>query len=259
MHTLLFASLLLAQTTAPAVDLGEAKAKLKGLTDGKGHYILYNGERPYDAPLLTGDGKTLYVSRVIGGGMSGDERWSVTLWDPRVGQTRNGKPSIEMEDSGKKYSVTCGLKVTPLTPVADAEVAALLAKAAVRPPLWTRYPDKLMRDDVGNYFFVDRLRTEEENDRRDFRVFMGPRGKMKPLPLKDIVDDSEGTIYATKDGVLRLITTDKASGQQVFKWVVGKVETKLIDVPVQDNVRMIYMDLGPYSGLPLGTACDPVF
>lgn len=78
---------------------------------------------------------------------------------------------------------------------------------------------------------------------------------MKQLPLKDIVDDSEGTIFATKDGTLRLIS-NAGGGKPVIKWVVGKKETLLTEVPVEDNVRMIYLDLGPYSGLPLGTPCD---
>jgi hypothetical protein len=258
MLQLLLASLVLTQAKVEPLDLGEARSTMQGLTDGQGHYILYNAARPFAGPLLSGDARALYLNRVIGGGSSGEERWNASFWDPRVPLTGNGRPSVEMTGSGQTFSLVCGLKVLPLTPLAPEALATLLAGARLLPARWTRYPEKLMRDDAGNYFFVDRLRTEDDADRRDFRVFMGPRGKLKPLPLKDIVDDSEGTIFATRNGVLRLITTDRSRGTQVYKWVVGKVETALIDVPVQDNARMIYLDLGPYSGLPLGTPCDPV-
>jgi len=256
MYSLLLATLILTQAKPQPADLGEDRAKLKGLTDGQGHYLLYNAEKPYSGPLLAGDGKTFHLTRTFGGGASGDERWDVVFWDPRIPNTGNGRPSLSMEDTGKKFSLYCGKKNIPLTALSDEENAALLKTATLLTARWTRFPEKLIRDDFGNYFFVDRLRTEEPGDRRDFRVFMGPRGKMKQLPLKDIVDDSEGTIFSTRDGVLRLITTDQGSRQQVFKWVVGKVETKLIEVPVEANVRMIYQDLGPYSGQPLGTPCD---
>jgi hypothetical protein len=257
MHTLLLVTLLLTQVQP--LDLGEDRAKLKGLTDGQGHYVLYNSERPFSGPLLSGDAKALYLNRTFGGGASGDERWDVTFWDPRVVNTGNGRASVSMTESGKTFTLYCGKKDLPLQPLSPEELEKLLAGAKLLPARWTRLPEKLIRDDLGTYFFIDRLRTEDQGDRRDFRVFKGSRGKMKLLPLKDIVDDSEGTIFATRDGVLRLITTDKNSRQQVFKWVVGKAETKLTEVPVEDNARMIYMDLGPYSGLPLGTACDPTF
>jgi hypothetical protein len=257
MHALLLTAALLTQVQP--LELGDDRAKLQGLTDGQGHLILYNAESPYSGPLLAGDGTTFHQVRVFGGGASGTERWDVSFWDPRVVNTGNGRASLSMADSGAKYTLYCGKKDLLLTRLPDEELAKVLASAKLFTGRWTRLPEKLIRDDEGHYFFIDRLRTEDATDRRDFRVFMGSRGKMKQLPLKDIVDDSEGTIFATRDGVLRLITTDRRSRQQTFKWVVGKKETALTEVPIEDNVKMVYVDLGPYSGLPLGTPCDHTF
>lgn len=241
------------QTPAP-VDVSAVKTKLRALSDGHGHYIVYNSENPTGEMLFSGDAKRLYQSRVIGGGRSGDESWQVSFWDPRVPFSA-ARPDVAMRDEGKLYELTCGKRTAKLSSLPDAELEQLLDTAVLLPPPWTRRPEKLMRDDAGNYFFVDRLRTEDSQDRRDFRVFKGPRGKMKQLPLKDIVDDSEGSIFATRDGTLRLISA-AGTKKQTFKWIVGKKETILTEVPVEDNARMIYIDLGPYSGLALGTPCD---
>lgn len=243
MPVTLLAALLLAADPAAAPDGGRIAdpSLMKALTDGQGHYLVYNGTRPLDGPTFYGDGKTFYELRVHGGGANGTESWSLNLWDPRV------RAGVWMKDSGAGYEAECGSKTTALKPV-PADALAPLLSAAFKPPLWTRLPHQLLRDDAGTYYFIDRVRDEA---RRDFRVFMGPRGKLKQLPLKDIVDDSQGTIYATKSGNLRLVANTSN-----YAWVKGKVETKLLDVPVVDNVRMIYMDLGPYSGQPLGTPCD---
>jgi len=79
---------------------------------------------------------------------------------------------------------------------------------------------------------------------------------MKQLPLKDVVDDAQGMILSTKTGNLRLITT--TDGKLDGKWIQGNKTTTLLEVPL-DNYntgRMVYMDLGPYMGLRLGTPCD---
>ena len=38
-------------------------------------------------------------------------------------------------------------------------------------------------------------------------------------------------------------------------WIKGEKKTDLVNVPVEDNVQMIYSDLGVYDG-SLGTPCD---
>ncbi len=238
---LLLAAWLLGQADA---GLPFDPSHMRGLTDGHGHFVVYNADAPLEGPVYSGDGKTFYAVPMVGGGASGTERFDLSFWDPRVDRARHGMPSVSMRDSGAAFEVDCGGKLTALKPV---EFSSLLG-AKYLPRRWTRLPHQLLRDDSGVYYFVDRLRDEQH---RDFRVFMGRRGALKQLPLKDIVDDSKGTIYATRTGNLRLVANTAS-----YTWVAGKVETKLIDVPVEDNARMIYLDLGPYSGAPLGTPCD---
>lgn len=257
LSTLLIA-LTLAQPKLQTIDAASFRDKLLVLTDGKNHFVALDPESPYNSETIfgSGDGKTFARIPVTGGGKSGTEAWTVSMWDPRVRNAGNSPASIDMQDSGKSYSVTCAKKVTPLTKVSADETKKLLATAAFNAPSWTRVPEKLLRDNTGIYYLVDRFRSRDDGDRRDFRVFAGQKGNMKQLPLKDVVDDAQGMIFSTKTGNLRLITT--TDGKFEGKWIQGKAVTPLVEVPLDDlhTGRMIYMDLGPYSGQRLGTPCD---
>lgn len=255
MLTTLIVALTLSQPKVVPLDATSFRDKLMVLTDGQGHYVTVDPEAPYGGNAFFGDGKVFAKIPVTGGGRNGSEQWSITLWDPRVQHGGNSPASVDMKDSGASYSVTCAKKTTVLTPMPADAAKKLLAAATFIPPTWTRTPEKLLRDDTGTYYLVDRFRSAEPNDRRDFRVFAGPKGNMKQLPLKDVVDDEQGMILATRNGNLRLVTTD---GKSEGRWIQGKVTTPLVEVALDslNNRKMIYMDLGPYSGLRLGTPCD---
>lgn len=248
-------ALTLAQTPAP-VDVSSFKDKLVLLTDGKGHYVAFDPATPYEATTsFYGDGKTFARIPIFSGGRSGSESWSMAFWDPRVRHSGNGPGTIEMKESGKKHVASCAKKDTELTVVPREESKKIVDAATFTDTTWTRQPEKLLRDDTGVYYLVDRFRSREPSDRRDFRVFVGHKGAMKQMPLKEIVDDTQGMVLATKTGDLRLVTKgDKFEG----KWIVGKKQTSLVEVNLDnfDTVRMVYLDLGPYSGQRLGTPCD---
>ena len=258
MLTTLLIAVTLAQPKPETIDAAAFRDKLLVLTDGKNHYVALDPAAPYrsETTFSSGDGKVFTRIPLIGGGMNGTEQWGVSMWDPRVRHGGNSPASIDMQDSGKSYSVSCAKKVTPMTKVPAEEAKKLLAAATFIAPTWTRMPEKLLRDDTGVYYLVDRFRSKDDSDRRDFRVFAGQKGAMKQLPLKDVVDDAQGMILSTKNGNLRLITT--TDGKFEGKWIVGKTTTVLVEVPLDNfnTARMVYMDLGPYSGQPLGTPCD---
>lgn len=253
MHALALALVTLAQLGPDApVDLKDSKADLAAVTDGKGHFIVYNAKAPLQGPTLYGDAKTLHLVRTVGGGSSGTESFGLTFWDPRVYREQNSYASFRMSDEGRQFEMHCADSLTKLSKVPPAELEKLLQTAALRGYRWMRKPSLLFRDDTGTYYLVDRLRTEDDADRRDWRVYVGPRGKMKLAALKDVVDDDQGQIFATKDGSLRLV-----SGRE-SKWVKGKVEVALTEVDLSTfrNARMVYVELGPYLGERLGTPCD---
>jgi hypothetical protein len=96
---------------------------------------------------------------------------------------------------------------------------------------------------------VDREREPENS--RSFRLFVGPRGNMKLQKMTNVVSDSEGDIFATKTGSLRLILDKHETS-----WVSGKKKTPLVTLPIEDNHVLIFTDLGAYTGQRLGTPCD---
>ena len=230
---------------AAAVDITPVKDKIKLVSDGKSHYLAFVPFDRDDDRVFYGDGKTFYSLPVQGGGSEGDVKFDVIFVDPRhpAGYTR----AFSMDHG--KYEVTCGERKTGLTPVADKEAKDLLAKAAFDKSPRKRRAYALARDDRGRYFYVDTGRTPETE--KAFKLYVGPKGNLKPQKMTNVVSDSEGDIFSTKTGSLRLILS-KNEGT----WIENKKEKKLILVPVEDNVKMIYTELGVYSGERLGTPCD---
>jgi hypothetical protein len=69
--------------------------------------------------------------------------------------------------------------------------------------------------------------------------------------MTNVVSDSAGDVFATKSGELKLVL-----GKKEASWVQGKKAKDLILLPLEDNVQLIYSELGVYTGQPLGTPCD---
>lgn len=250
---------------APAKYEDDAvKGRLKLVTDGKQHYVAFDAANGYRGPMFYGDGKTFHLLRSSGGGTSGPDQFTTSLWDPRIDWKDHGYASFEWKEG--KYQVSCPPKVTELKVVPADEAKKLLDGAQLFQARWTRRPHKLARDDKGNYYFVDCAREDQARGgarcERDWRLYVGQRGKMKLQQMTNIVHDSEGEIFSTKTGELRLVLTDDAATGAAaakdsgLKWVAGKVSSPLINVPVEANGRMIYTDLGIYDRERLGTPCD---
>lgn len=229
----------------PIVDISEVKDKLQILSDGKQHYIAVEPWGESDKHLYYGDGKRFYAQRVGSGGREGHEAWDRTYWEPRVNAPWQGGVGLRKG----KYQVQCGNRATELKPVEADEQAKIIADAKFFGPLWKYRAYSLARDNNGTYYYVDRPREPENN--KAFRLFAGPRGNLKPLKMTNVVSDSQGDIFTTKKGELRLVLDKKRS-----VWFAGKTETELVSLPLEDNRIMIYTDLGVYAGQRLGTPCD---
>lgn len=229
----------------PPLDLAAVKDKLVLLTDGKQHFVAIVPFGDAFENFYYGDGKTFWAQRVIGGGSSGTESFDRVFWEPRV--KARWKASFDFKDG--KYTILCDERKTELTASADAERTASLAEARFFAPRWKHQAYALARDNQGKYYFVDKLREPEQS--RSFRLFVGMKGNLKPQKMINVVSDSEGDIFATRSGSLRLILDKHET-----TWVAGKIKMPLISLPLEDNHVLIYTDLGAYTGERLGTPCD---
>lgn len=230
------------------------RAQVKLATDGKQHYFAWWFKEPEKGGIPEGvawsaDGKSFYRLQTYSGSAEGSKSFGVLYWEPRL----TGNSGFEMKDG--KFEATCGEKKIAFSPVAPDQTKTVLAGATFRKMRWTRKPYALSRDEKGQYYFVDHYRDpDDRSSRKDYRLFVGPRGQLKEQKMTNVVSDSEGDIFATKTGDFRLVLNKEK--QKVSKWVSSGKETQLTIVPVDDNVQVIYNDLGVYDRAKLGTACD---
>jgi hypothetical protein len=235
----------LARAGGPAPDVSAVKDKFKVVSDGKEHFVAFVPFNRDDDRVFYGDGKTFHSLPVQGGGSTGDTAFDVVFVDPR--HPAGFQREFHFKDG--KYDVQCGERTTALTLIDDKAAKAMVASAKFLPSPRKTRAYALARDDQGRYFFVDTGRTPDTE--KAFRLFMGPKGNLKLQKMTNVVSDSEGDIFSTKTGSLRLILNKNES-----VWIEGKKQKKLVLVPVEDNARMIYTELGVYTGERLGTPCD---
>jgi len=225
-------------------DVAAVRAKFIVLTDGEGGYLVVDPTWNDEHWLFYGDGKTFWRQRVFSAGADGGQgTWNMRFWSPRVASQAD-----VVAKAGGAFELSCGKDEVELKKLPDAEATRIVERAVFQKARWKRQAQFLARDDRGNYYFVDRLR--DEHGGKGHRIFVGPKGALKELPMTNIVSDSVGEIYATRKGELRFVTSTSSA-----IWVQGATKLELTIVPVEDNVVMIYGDLGVYEGT-LGTPCD---
>jgi hypothetical protein len=239
------------------VVLAVGEPELLLLTDGKDHLVAV-AVKDTRSRLYYGDGKTLWEVAVDPGENTGpmpDGSWKRLFLDPRFPSRRHLKDWRDLSRSltqivfeGGAYRAQCGERSTPLSPVPPAQAQKILAAAQRKTPERVR-AYALARDDRGRYYYVDRGDTRESEKR--FRVFAGEKGALRRLKMVNVVSDSEGDLFATATGELRLVLDKKE-----VAWIEGETRRRLTLVPVEENLPLIWNELGVYSGEAQHTPCD---
>lgn len=239
-----------ANTQVKAYDISAVKDRLRVIHDDKGHYLVFapfprcgDNQKVKDLSdfIFYGDGKKFFRLYSRGGGATCNVKFDFMFWDPRI--SRNYQKHVTFESGA--YKVQCGERATAMQELPKKARQAILDKAKFHDRLWDRRPHRLARDDRGFYYMVDIRRDGSEH-----RMWIGPRGNMKLQKMRNIVSDSEGEIYATNKGQLRMVFN-----KSEISWISGKKRMTLVRVPVLKNVQMIYNDLGVYDER-LGSPCD---
>jgi hypothetical protein len=248
------------QAGAPSWGRGTSLRELQALdrtsvcTDGK-RYVAVQAPGERAERLYAGTGGTLVEVREAPWGVPGsmflDPRFVNTTANPSFrGSDMRVFSSLEVDRAKQACELRCGTRKVALQLLGPDPAKALLLAAKVEANPQAYAPHALLRDDTGRYYFIDKgLRRDNE---RSFRVFIGTKGKLAQQKLTNLVADSEGEVFSTKTGELRLVV-DRADGST---WIQSGKKRSLRSVPVHENLPLIYNELGIYQGMKLGTPCD---
>ena len=225
-------------------------------TDGKGHYVVVAPQEQKGSQLFYGDGKTFVQVAQTPFGVGGTHFLEPRFFNKTANPDFRGQDwrvfsEVEVDAEKKTCAVRCGERTKPWTPVEPEQAQKLLTAAKYEKNPQKYVPYALLRDTRGNYYLVEKGFHPE--DEKSFRVYVGPKGSLKRQEMKDIVSDSEGQIFSTKKGELRLVV-DRSQSPVWIEGTKKKVELRV--VPITENLPMIYNELGVYTGARLGTPCD---
>ena len=220
--------------------------------DGKGHYIAFGTADPatpvsnMSDVIYYGDGKTFYRQPLKGAASNtfheGQRAWEIL--DERMGLQLD-KSKLEFD---KEYKMTCRDNETPLRVLDPKEARKLLAKATFKPVRMDRVAQMLGRDGT-TYYLVDSTRRTPTPT--DWRVFVGKRGSLKQLKLKDVAADADGQVFTTSSGLLKVNAKTQAMSWEPKP---GK-QVALSSVPIERNLPLVYGELGVYTN-GFGVPCD---
>lgn len=213
-------------------------------TDGKDHFIVRT-----PTALYTGSAKAMsFVS---------DDDWFLEPrhFNPKNNDNYRGADlriysKVSFDPAKGVCELECGTRKVVLKLMPEEQRTPVLLGTTLSPALWLRQPHVLLRDETGTYFYVDKGVAPGEE--KNFRLFIGTKGAMKLQKMTNVVSDSEGEIFSTKAGDLRLIIDRRTTST----WTQGKNRVPLRDVPVRENMPLIYTELNIYTGERLGTPCD---
>lgn len=235
------------------VDVTKVAESLNVYKSASGTYIVIDPKK--SDQFYYGKAKAMHRQWNKGSGGTTEKGYAY-FWEPRLGKGYRASGNRYRHRMGKLVldkgmgQLECGKRKTQFVLLGKAKAKKFLAKAKFYKPKWKREAYALARDQLGKYYFVDKLIREYGN--RGFRVYMGYRGKMKKTRLVNVAIDSAGAVFATKKGHLRLVAGNTAPPI----WIRKSKETKLIPLPLGFNRYLIYTGLGVYDGVRLGTPCD---
>jgi hypothetical protein len=236
-------------------SLGEKKvlSETTVCTDNKGHYAVVAPHEHRGRQLFYGDTKALYSVPLPLANISGEHFFEPRYPNPTHNPDFRGADmrvhgSVEVQKD--KCQVECGQRNIDLTIVPEDQARDFLLKAKVQESPQQFMPHALLRDTKGRYYLVER--STRPNEEKNFKLWVGPKGKLKEEKMQNMVADSEGEVFSTRGGELRLLL-DRV---QPSFWIEGKQKTELRAVPVGDNLTLIYGDLGVHRGARLGNPCD---
>ena len=228
--------------------------KIRVCTDGQGHYVVIRPDEQQSVQLDYGDGKRFVKVAAPPWAISGYHFLEPRFYNKSMNHSFRGLDmglysEVELDEGKNTCAVRCGDRSIPFSRVDAEQAEKMVAEATFEPNPQKYVPYALLRDQSGRYYLVEKGFLPED---RSYRVSIGPKGNLKPQQMKDVVADSKGEIFSTKKGDLRLLVDREAPSS----WIEKKKKIELRAVPIEENLPLIYNELGVYTGARLGTPCD---
>ncbi len=200
-------------------------------------------------------GKALYQVPVHSRSANG-ATWSLAWYALRLSGITPA--TLEFREGGS-YTLSCptgdelsahNSENTAFKEVPADRAKQIVAKAKFLSNGYTHTPRLLARDDTGIYYYVDELAPTYGGG--GVRVFIGKKGGMKEVQLLDVASDSDGAVYSTKSGDVRLVVDRLDSTKRDATFIKGQKRASLRVLDVVTNTALVYRDLGIYNlqGLP---------
>lgn len=228
-----------------------ARETLAVFTDGNGHFVVV---LPFsvEGPLFAGGAGALVRARLVGGSRDGQSSFGHVFWDPRF--PRGAERSFDFRDG--KATLTCGGKQVALRPLSAKDGKLLLRKVRFLEPTWRRYPHALARDGEGAYYLLDGARGADGDaiPGAGWAMWLGRKGAMAPVAVEEVSADGGGLLAITSAGRLEVGRDERGRRAE---WRSGAAKVPLTWLEPSDHGPLLYRELSPYAGQPLGTPCDP--
>jgi TolB-like protein len=234
-------------------DADVVRHKLAVFGDGERHVLAVEPFAGTDAPLLSGAPGRLYRARVVGGGRDGDRSFDLVFWDPRF--PAGAQRSFSFRDG--KATLSCGDREISFVRLGKPKERRVAQAAALLHPPWRRIPHALARDDEGTYYLLDGARGPDGNaiEGKGWALWVGPKTAMVPVEVRDVLRDGGGLLAISPAGKLKVSRGD--DGKTKAEWLTQAGSRSLAWLEPSDHGPLLYGELSPYAGQPLGTPCDP--
>lgn len=208
------------------------------------------GALPVEQPdVYYGDGKTFYLQDrgLWEGPISTRPAAAFDFSDWRALYTRQRLETRDM----KSWTTGCESRTKQLSLASESTARKVLAAGTFKRDLPGHEPIMLARASTGTtYYLVDHPHRPKDNN--DYRLFIGKRGAMKQIKIKDLSVDSGGILLITAQGVMKI---DDSSRTTLFGRDADHLQP-LDRVSLSVNAKLVFGDLGVYRHENFGMMCD---
>jgi hypothetical protein len=228
------------------------------LEAGKRHFVVI--VPPREKPAQAPDNSTLYKATIYFGDSKTLFQQAGVNWDTfEADENRDIDDPRRFFESrlvrkGADYELRCkGIddKVRRIVPlkVATAKSVAKASLKSVQIP-FTAY-GLFRMPKATTYLYVDIAAAASE-----YRLYVGKRGAMKRIKIKESAEDEDGLVLVTATDTLAVKKLNNGRTEVTATWGPAKKPVDIAVLKIGHNMKLVYKDLGVYARDRTGYPCD---